>query len=235
MPRILRQILFLVLAVLLLAAAGCEKKAPPPPDLTATKTLAVAGFSNPQHQWELLAGCTPSTCTLVKPEVLVKLNQVLADDLTAAGKAFVPRNAVSGCQETAKLGQYSGSQQAQALSYWLEVGRCVGTDYLLVPQLMAYRERVGGEWGVQQPASVVMYVYLIDVANGGIARRFAFDEKQQALSENLLDLGKFVDRGGKWITAEQMADEAIAESLRSLGLGAPEQTGTAKTGTGQAQ
>ncbi len=217
MPRTARFPLLLILALFVLAT-GCQKQTPPPRDLTVAKTLGVAPFSNPQHAWELLAGCDPSMCNIVKPEVLLKLNQALAAELEAGGRSYVPRSVVRGCQETSKVEDLPGSPQAQALQYWLGVGSCAGVDYLLVPQLMFYRERAGGDWGVSEPASVIMYVFLLDVKNQGIARRFSFDETQAALSDNLLDAGTFFKRGGKWITAEQMAAEAIKEAVRELGL-----------------
>ncbi len=221
--------LLLALALLVLAT-GCQKQTPPPRDLTVAKTMAVAPFANPQRASELLSGCDPSMCNIVKPEVMLNLNETLAAELTAQGRAFVPRSAVRGCQEVAKVEDLPGSPQAQALQYWIGVGKCVDVDYLLVPQLMFYRERVGGDWGVSEPASVIMYVYLLDVKNGGIARRFSFDESQSALSSNLLDAGTFFKRGGKWITAEQMSTEAIKEAVRELGLSS---ASTAKGGQAQ--
>lgn len=219
MPRTARFSLLLVLALIVLAT-GCQKQTPPPRDLTVAKTLGVAPFGNPQHAWELLAGCDPSVCNIVKPEVLLKLNQALATELEANGRGYVQRSIVRGCQETAKVEDLPGSPQAQALKYWISVGECAGVDYLLVPQLMYYRERVGSDWGASEPASVIMYVFLLDIKTQGIARRFSFDETQAALSSNLLDMGTFFKRGGKWITAEQMATEAIREAVRELGLAA---------------
>lgn len=229
MQRTVRLSLLLALTLLVLAT-GCQKQTPPPRDLTVARTLGVAPFANPQNASELLSGCDPSMCNIVKPEVLLKLNQVLTAELDAQGRSYVSRSAVRGCQEIAKIDDQPGSPQAQALQYWIGVGKCAGVDYLLVPQLMFYRERVGGDWGVSEPASVIMYVYLLDVKNQGIARRYSFDETQAALSSNLLDAGTFFKRGGKWITAEQMSSEAIKEAVRELGLSS---SSTARGGQAQ--
>lgn len=220
MPRLtLCTLLMAFLFVGLLA--GCAKEPPAPRDITVNKTLAVAGFSNPRHEWEMLAGCDPSMCNIVDPEVLMRLNQVMEEELRTQGRTFVERQIVRRCQETVEFVETGGSNQAQALDYWIRVGECVGTDYLLVPQLMYFRDREGGEWGVTKPASVIMYVYLLDVDNKGVARRVVFDETQEALSANLLEAGKFFERGGKWITADQMATEAIKAAVRRLGLADP--------------
>lgn len=220
MPRL--ALCTLLMALLLTGVlAGCTKEPPAPRDITVNKTLAVAGFSNPRHEWELLAGCDPSMCNIVHPEVLMRLNQVMEEELRAQGRTFVERQLVRRCQETVEFVETGGSNQAQALDYWVRVGECVGTDYLLVPQLMYFRDREGGEWGVNRPASVIMYVYLLDVGNKGVARRVVFDETQEALSANLLEAGKFFERGGKWISADEMATEAIKIAVRRLGLADP--------------
>ncbi|EPR31449.1 lipoprotein [Alkalidesulfovibrio alkalitolerans DSM 16529] len=223
MPRL--TLCGLLMALLLAGSmAGCAKEPPPPRDVTVNKTLAVAGFSNPRHEWELLAGCDPSMCNIVDPEILMRLNLVMEEELRNQGRTFVERQIVRRCQETVEFVETGGSNQAQALNYWIRVGECVGTDYLLLPQLMYFRDREGGEWGVNKPSSVIMYVYLLDVGNKGVARRFVFDETQEALSANLLEAGKFFERGGKWISADEMATEAIKAAIRRLGLADPART-----------
>jgi hypothetical protein len=104
------------------------------------------------------------------------------------------------------------------LQYWTRVGRCVPTDYLLVPQLLKWQDRVGGEWGVKQPAWVVLDLYLINVAKAEVAGRYHFDREQESLSENLLSIGSFLKRGGKWIEASELAEEGLTQGLQELGL-----------------
>ena len=48
--------------------------------------------------------------------------------------------------------------------------------------------------------------------------RFHFDETQKALTDNLLDLNKFVQRKGEWVEADVLAKEGIEAGLRELGL-----------------
>jgi len=45
---------------------------------------------------------------------------------------------------------------------------------------------------------------------------FVFDEEQQALTQNLFDIGKFFKRGGRWITAEKLSEEGIEKGLDTL-------------------
>ncbi|MFW5487251.1 MAG: hypothetical protein ACNI3A_02315 [Desulfovibrio sp.] len=206
----------LLVAVFLLSS--CAKSPAPFKPLQKDTVLAVAGFKNPRYNWELLAGCMPDQCNIVKPEVLDKLNTMLTDALSASGRNFIGVSMVRQCQELVGFEQRNESQQAAALRYWLNVGRCVPCDYLLVPQLMSWKQRDGGDWGVRQPASVVMHFYLLDIRNQGIVKTSYYDETQEPLSGNLLEAGTFFKRGAKWVTAERLASDGISEAIQELGL-----------------
>jgi len=52
--------------------------------------------------------------------------------------------------------------------------------------------------------------------NNTLKQIFVFDENQQALTENLLGIGKFFKRGGKWITAEALSKEGVEKGLDAL-------------------
>jgi hypothetical protein len=69
-----------------------------------------------------------------------------------------------------------------------------------------------------QPASIVIDLFLIDVNNKRIVRRYHFDETQQTLMENMLQADKFFNRGGKWVTSLYLAEEALQNGLTELGL-----------------
>lgn len=81
-------------------------------------------------------------------------------------------------------------------------------DYLLVPQLLYWREREGNRFSVNNPASVTLELFLVDVRNERLAGRFHFEETQHSLSENILDADKFLSRGAKWIPALELARKA---------------------------
>ncbi len=206
------------LLAVVVAMGGCSKSTPPSEPLQNKFSLAVAGFKNPQYNWELLSGCLPDQCNVVQPDVLKKLNTALADALKNKGRAYLSPAMVRQCQELVEFEQRNESQQSAALRYWLKVGRCVPCDYLLVPQLMFWKQREGSDWGVREPASVVMHFYLLDVRNQGIAKTYYFDETQQSLSGNLLEAGTFFKRGAKWVTAERLASDGIADAIQELGL-----------------
>lgn len=207
-------IVLLLLVASLTAACGAGVPALERPE---GSTLAVAGFTNPQNTWELLAGCLPEQCVLVEERVLNKLDLAFEETLRDEDVNFISQSRVSGCREVVSREPQERPRIA-ALRYWLQVGKCIPADYLLVPQLVFYHERRGGDWGAEEPASVIMDFFLLDVGKGTILRRYRFEETQQPLSANLLDVDKFVSRGGKWISVEELTQEGIEQAIKELGL-----------------
>lgn len=70
-----------------------------------------------------------------------------------------------------------------------------------------FEERKGGNFAVEKPAGIGFHMHLME--GSVVGRVFVFDEDQQALSQNLFKIGKFFKRGGKWVTADQLAEEGI--------------------------
>lgn len=215
--RMLTRTLFIVgLLAALVLSAGCGKKAPNVE--RPTGKLAVATFTNPVYTWELLAGYIPvEEGKRVSKEVLTKLDATLASALAEHGVIdYTPASVTRQCQEIVVMEQ-NNIPRMSAWKYWKGVGECMEADYLLVPQLLHWEERVGSSGGVVKPASVVLDLFLISIKDGSLIRAH-FDETQVALSDNLLTIDKFVDRGGKWVTAERLAADGIKEKLLELGL-----------------
>ena len=72
-----------------------------------------------------------------------------------------------------------------------------------------YRERIGNAWGAQRPASVSFVALLYNGRDGNLLWRGKFDETQKPLSEDALDFVSFLRRGGRWLTARQLASDGI--------------------------
>ncbi|WP_457570881.1 hypothetical protein [Desulfovulcanus sp.] len=177
-------------------------------------TFAVAGFSQPRHSWEMLAGYIYETKE-ISPQVLDKLDDFLSQLLSERGHNFVGPKVVRQCEELV-IGREHRSNMA-AFHYWLKVGQCIPADFILVPFVLKWQEREGGEWGVERPAAVVIDFYLLDVKKEQI-RRFHFEEEQLSLSENILDIGKFFKRRARWITALDLAREGLISLCEEMGL-----------------
>jgi hypothetical protein len=77
-----------------------------------------------------------------------------------------------------------------------------------------YEERQGGSYAVDKPASIGFHVHLMN--KGVLKRFFVCEEDQQALMENLFSIGKFMERGGKWVTAERLSSDCINKGIDKL-------------------
>jgi hypothetical protein len=185
--------------------------------LPSGTAFAVAAFSQPNSSWQLPAGYLPAKASQAPERSLDRLDAVLKEKLAREGVAVAAGpDRTEGCREVV-LSKLNRSQ-ASAIEYWTGVGECAGADYLLVPMVLDWREREGVEFSVRRPARVVMELFLIDVRKSRLMDRFHFEETQKTLAQNLLDIDKFIERGGKWITAMDLAREALDQGVKELGL-----------------
>ena len=95
-------------------------------------------------------------------------------------------------------------------------GRSSGADAVLIGFLYDFQERIGRDYGVQKPARLVFELNLISVVSGRMLWQARFAETQQSLSDNLFELGKFIKRKGRWVTAKEMAGVALEEKVVEL-------------------
>jgi hypothetical protein len=88
-------------------------------------------------------------------------------------------------------------------------------DGVLIGYLYAFRERKGGALGAESPAYVAFEVVLVSVESGRLLWQPKFSETQEPLNQNLFELGKFIQRKGRWVTAREMATQALKEMLQT--------------------
>lgn len=88
--------------------------------------------------------------------------------------------------------------------------------FLLIPLLYHYEERQGTELGISKPASIAFELVTIRVKDGVEVGRNGFEETQQSLSEDPLDIGKIFKRRGRWISARELTREAGQSMMNDL-------------------
>ena len=204
----------LLIASLALVLVSCSTPKQPPMPLGSLR-IGLAYYTQPESTSDLLAGYMTEEVHPVDPKITAELDSLLVDVLAKESKnSFVPAGVAMDC---ARKTQVANTKQA-ALRKWAAVGRCVGVDLLVVPQIIEWRERVGSGVGVVTPAKVVMDTYVVDVRNESLISRSRYDETQSALSSNILDAGKFVKRGGKWVSTQELAREGMVKAVKELGL-----------------
>lgn len=90
-------------------------------------------------------------------------------------------------------------------------GQRLGADAIIVGHVYRFRQRTGGGAASESPSSVAFDIYLIDCRQERVLWSAFYDYTQQALSENLGGIGNFFRRGGRWVTAEELAAAAMED------------------------
>ncbi|MER3447855.1 MAG: hypothetical protein C4291_13955 [Candidatus Dadabacteria bacterium] len=98
----------------------------------------------------------------------------------------------------------------------IKAGKNLGADAVLIGNIFVYKEREGAELSIVSPASVAFGVQLINTANGGVIWETYFTETQKPLLENVAEIGKFIKRKGRWVTADEIAKEGVQEVVDKL-------------------
>jgi len=117
-------------------------------------------------------------------------------------------NSRDGASIREALEQANGAKWSLA-EIMAETGRRLGADAVIMGYVYRFRERVGGPYAAEQPASIAFDVCLIDCASAKLLWVAFDDETQLALSDDLLDISSFFRRKGRWVTAEEMAQTAM--------------------------
>jgi hypothetical protein len=149
----------------------------------------------------------------VTPEVPSEIGRLIAQDLYEAMVSKIKKaNTVYFETSTEELKKVV--KENPAIMYKdaaLEVGRNMDTDAVILGNVFEYREREGGELGVSSPASVAFGAQLLDTRSGQIIWEAYYAETQRPLLWNVFELDKFIKRGGKWVTANQLAREGVVK------------------------
>ncbi len=91
----------------------------------------------------------------------------------------------------------------------VNIGNALSADAVLAGFVYRFKDRVGTAYGVDSPASVAFELHLIQMPDGRVVWSASVDDTQLSLSEDLFQVGKFIERRGRWVTAPNMARRAI--------------------------
>jgi len=100
--------------------------------------------------------------------------------------------------------------------FFIELGRELGSDYILVGYIFRFEERMGSSLGVERPASLSFDLHLFRIKDAKEVWKGRMDETQRPLSENILKIGSFLRRGAKWLTVEELASVGLEEVLKDF-------------------
>ncbi len=101
------------------------------------------------------------------------------------------------------------SEAAQA-ALFRTIGSELKCNAVLVTSLSRYSQRVGGDYGVDSPASATFTMKLFNAADASVIWSSTFDVTQESLFENLMSAHKY---GLKWLTVEELLIMGITEKV----------------------
>jgi hypothetical protein len=108
------------------------------------------------------------------------------------------------------------SMTGTTLGYMRGVGAALGAEAVLGGVVYRWRERVGTAYSVSRAASVGFDLHLVRVSDGKVIWSGHFDETQKNLTQNIFNIFKFFKRGVRWLTADEFAAQAVAETFKGF-------------------
>lgn len=126
-------------------------------------------------------------------------------------RVFSPEDATAAMKSFKEERSHASSEQVAR-----EVAGRLGSDAALLGRVLVYRERIGSKWG-GNPAVVGFEVKLIG-ASGASLWTANYYEKQRPLVE---DVKGFFERGGVFVTAEELATYGAERIVRQFPYGHP--------------
>lgn len=93
------------------------------------------------------------------------------------------------------------------------LGSVLHSDAVLMTTVSRYRQRVGGEFAAESPASASFQMRLVDAKTKAVLWSADFDETQESLFSNILTFNKAQSRGFKWISVENLVTQGIKDRL----------------------
>jgi hypothetical protein len=97
-----------------------------------------------------------------------------------------------------------------------EAGKKSRADAVLTGYIYRYEMRTGTDLAVKNPASVALSVHLLRVVDGFEIWSGHIDETQQTLAEDLFKASDFLRRKGRWISADEMAEDGLEQIFESF-------------------
>ncbi len=194
--------------VFLLFALGCSRAVTPPLEIKATKewkpirSLAVV----PASPSPLTVGDGAARA----PEAV---SRMLLDAASREGVwKIVDPDRVDVALKSLRV---AGSPEEKAAA----VAARLGADAALTATVATYRERVGSDFGVTQPASVSIQVLLVPVGEKRAVWKADYTFTQEPLAYNLWNLWGLLRGGLKWLTADEIARIGVDEAVKRLARG----------------
>ena len=179
----------------------------PPPDV---------GNSDIQPSFSMSPGPIPHRSEVSKISVPSGAEEKVTDMVYANLRLRPGVKVISPNEITQFFQRYNlkySRMKAQQLAQ--ELGKALSLDVVLVGQVRVYRERAGKTFAAI-PAAVGFDVQVINTKDGTVVWMGDYFEEQKPFTE---DFQGMVERGGKWVTAEELARSGVKRVMQRLPIG----------------
>lgn len=188
----------------------------------AVVLLASCAANNDADSGNAPASLQPLTCIAVLPagtsadkEETLSYDDARFLETGATFATTVLARELSGHAAVRILGS---GQVAPAISGGLsgmvaEIGKKVNCQGVLLTTVRRFKQRVGTEYASEEPASVDLSMVLVHAETGAVLWTADVRETQESFFDNILSFDKVQRRGLKWVTAEQLLEQGMAERL----------------------
>jgi hypothetical protein len=199
--------LSLSIGILGLALASCTRATTPPVEVRTAPEFATSVGKI------AVVGIAPSVAASETSEVdergLASVTAVVASSASRIGSwRVVPPEDIAVVADAAS--NDSGAARAG------RIATAAKADAVLVAEVTRFHERVGGNLGVSEPASVALRLMLVPAGASAPIWTADYAHTQQPLTYNLWNFWQ-VERGGvKWLTASEIARIGVDEALGRL-------------------
>lgn len=93
------------------------------------------------------------------------------------------------------------------------LGEKMNCDAVLITTVRKFRQREGGDYSVESPASADVRMVLRHAANYNVLWAADYRETQESFLKNIFSYSKMQKRGFKWITVEDLLEQGIKDRL----------------------
>ena len=192
--------------------------------LLVLSTLLLVSCGGKTEQSASKTEITPLTCVVVLPVQIyegdVKSSERFdnlhagAEFLDITMKKQLEKSKVSRIIESTQLYPPISGISGGKLGAIREIGARAQCNSVLVTSLNTYRQRQGGAYAVDSPASVAFKMQLFEASTGIGLWGTTFSETQTSVMSNLFSFGKAASRGFKWITVEELAEQGMQAKIQ---------------------
>lgn len=128
-----------------------------------------------------------------------------------SGWEVVPESDVRGVMQ-----QLPPTTLANMQDNAMKLGRQLSADAVVYGTVTRYEERVGSDYAAKSPAAVAFALHLVDIHNGVVLWTARYARQQEALTQNIFNVGNFLANRGRWVHANDLAQRGVEEALDDL-------------------